>query len=86
MGGVFILGISPDCSSLPAPVRKKGFESELRALLGPACMTQPTCQQGPWLRMPRGQQGHLGLRHTLPVGTHLTPRGPDVLSFWSSGG
>lgn len=33
MGGVFILGSSPACSSHPALVRKEGFKSELRPVL-----------------------------------------------------
>ena len=47
MGGVFILGNSPGCSSHPAPVRKEGFESELSPVLGLASMSQPTCPRGP---------------------------------------
>ena len=72
MGGVFILGSSPGCSSHPAPARKEGFESELSPVLGLGCMSQPTCPDGPGLRMSRrpslkGQLGVSDLGHTVPT-------------------
>lgn len=69
MGGVFILGSSPGCSSHPVPVRKEGFKSELRPFLGLALKILPNCLKGPgkisWVFQISG---------TSPCGTHLILR------------
>lgn len=59
----------------PFTSEKGGLRVRTEAPSGPglALKTVPTCLKGPGLRMPRrhslkGQLGHSGLGHTLPVG------------------